>query len=113
MKKWKLVFTVVVMAATFLLAACGGGSSAEDLVGRWTLSTNRQISFDFRADGSVVHTNVLFGQTQISTVNGTWSVDNGVLTIDLGDHMHSGEYRFSVNGDSLDIRGFQVLERAR
>ena len=97
------VLTVILcmIAALFVLAACGGGSSP--LVGSWAtvevegmeIPEGIGMELYFSSDGTGVITESIFGETWEEEF--TWSASGGVLTITDDWEEESGAYRISRN----------------
>ena len=96
MRKWKLIFAAMMLAAVFVLSGCGGGSS---LVGRWerTYGTRLGPVLEFFSDGRVMEA------TQTGTFSGEWTAEGGRLLIDFGRSRVNSPFVFSyqVSGSRL------------
>jgi hypothetical protein len=114
-----VVVTVSVLAA-LLLPGCddddGGGTGSgvltrDALIGTWA-SSNGNVSYEFRADGSLVY------EEESGSYEGTWSVTDGVLETSVGgteteeDVTYTDEWtvssRAAIVGDILYFYGVGV-----
>ena len=93
MKRWKLMFAVMMMVTVFVLSACGGGSS---LVGRWEESNFGDIEYEFFSDGTL-----LVHQGARRPWSGTWTAEGGTLVTDMGGHVRVRYY--SISGNTLTL----------
>ena len=115
MKKLGLLAMValVITPVTVVLTACGMGSPRSELVGVWRAdittetefgSVTSTMTYDFRADGTVMFT-VGAGGTGIMTLSGTWGATASRISIRiLGETARFGWSLNSV-GDILTIDG--------
>jgi len=114
----KVMMVVLCMvAALFILVACGGGSSP--LVGRWSvvevggmeMPEDMDVVFYFSSDGTGTIEEDVLGDTWEESI--TWSTDNGTLTITDDWDTDSGPYRISGRRLYLydDGEVYMILER--
>ena len=110
--KWMKWFLVLLVGAgvAFCTAGCeddedeGGGNS---LVGTWratsyngqALDAGTSVVVTFRSDGTATTTYTIAGQSDSS--QGTWSAEDGVLTVTADGETDSANY--SISGSTLTI----------
>jgi len=105
-KKKRFIILVLAVVCVVIMTACSEQGNEEDLIGRWVIPNTSRVVFIFHEDGRVVYNTWRFGEAHIhSTFNGTWTVNDGLLTIDLGDHVYSGDFTFRIRENSLTISG--------
>ncbi len=89
--KWMQWMLVLALTAGMELAGLGcdsdSSSDRDPLVGTWTaqsfngqeLPDNISLTITFQSNGEVISTTTIDGMTETDT--GTWSADNGVITV--------------------------------
>ena len=107
MKRWKLMFATMMMAAMFVLSACGGGSSL--VGGRWVDVDPRfmgTVGFEFFSDGTVVGS---WGAGR--RISGQWTAEGGRLVFD------GTVWSYNISGNTLTLESdggsIRVFERER
>lgn len=110
--KWLKWFLVLVVGMGVALGTVGCEDDDDDgggnpLVGTWKATTFNGQQLDdsisvvvtFRSDGTATTTYTIAGQSDSS--QGTWSAENGVLTVTADGETDSANY--SISGSTLTI----------
>lgn len=110
--KWMKWFLILALGACVALGTAGCGSdddegAGDELVGTWNATSyNGQaitspvsVVVTLRSDGTATAiTNTGFGT---ETMQGTWSAENGALTVTTGGETTTGSY--SISGNTLTL----------
>ena len=101
----KKLFALLLIAVLVLgLAACGGGDSEQEIVGRWVFEDDPSKVTTFNADGTGTHT--------ISWGYGTtfeWSIRRSDIRWDYPGHMNM-YFDFRISDGALYISRGNTLE---
>ncbi len=109
--KWMQWILVLALAAGMGLAGLGfdsdSSSDRDPLVGTWTaqsfngqeLPDNISLTITFQSNGEVISTTTIDGMTETDT--GTWSADNGVVTVVSDGETDTTPY--SISGRTLTL----------
>lgn len=103
MKKTKIVLSVIlIMSLVFALAACGGGGDADSpekaFKGTWVGGSTDEIETTFTFDGKDKCT---FENEFGASSEGTYTIEDGDLTIDMDLWDEPQEFAYEIDGTTL------------